>query len=208
MSDQTLGKARGLNSIADPRAFKGTSGRNRPGDTPSPPAPAADPATTPAPEIRELREPPARMSAPPAPATAPIPKYLERPRPPVPMPSEPAPAEPVGAVPHRAVVPGLNRKRRELSVPTILAEAVERTGINPADVVMAGYRKHADTIYAGHGGRMMARGRTRLRLSISDTEFDQLTRLGQARGWNRSETVSVILAMELLAPSPAVPQST
>lgn len=63
---------------------------------------------------------------------------------------------------------------------------------------MKGYRKHSDAIYAGEGGRMMAKGRTRLRLSISDTEFDQITRLGLARGWNRSETVSVILAMELM----------
>ena len=49
---------------------------------------------------------------------------------------------------------------------------------------------------------MMARGRTRLRLSISDEEFEELTRLGQARGWNRSETVSVILALELWPGNP------
>ena len=63
---------------------------------------------------------------------------------------------------------------------------------------MSGYRTHSDAIYGGAGGRMMAKGRTRLRLSISDTEFEQITRLGLARGWNRSETVSVILTMELL----------
>ena len=103
------------------------------------------------------------------------------------------------SAPHRAVSPGSNRKRRELSVPHVLADALERTGINPADVVMAAYRRHSNAIYAGEGGRMVAKGRTRLRLSISDTEFEQLTRLGQARGWNRSETVSVLLAMELLA---------
>jgi hypothetical protein len=99
----------------------------------------------------------------------------------------------------------VQRKRRELSVPHQLAEALARTGINPADVVMAGYRKHSDSIYAGAGGRMMARGRTRLRLSISDSEFEQLTRLGQARGWNRSETVSVILALELLEHAARLP---
>lgn len=107
--------------------------------------------------------------------------------------------------PHRAVNPGINRKRRELSVPHVLADALERTGINPADVVMAAYRKHGHAIYAGEGGRMTAKGRTRLRLSISDTEFEQLTRLGQARGWNRSETVSVILAMELLGQATTPP---
>lgn len=101
------------------------------------------------------------------------------------------------AAPHRAVQPGVQRKRRELSIPHQVAEALEATGINPADVVMSGYRHHGDAIYAGAGGRMAAKGRTRLRLSISDTEFEQITRLGLARGWNRSETVSVILAMEL-----------
>ena len=101
------------------------------------------------------------------------------------------------ATPHRAVQPGVQRKRRELSIPHGVATALEATGINAADVVMAGYRRYADTIYAGHGGRTAARGRTRLRLSISDSEFEQITRLGLARGWNRSETVSVILAMEL-----------
>lgn len=95
-------------------------------------------------------------------------------------------------------MPGVHRKRRELSIPHQVAEVLEATGINPADVVMSGYRNHSDSIYAGAGGRMMAKGRTRLRLSISDTEFEQITRLGLARGWNRSETVSVILALELL----------
>jgi hypothetical protein len=80
----------------------------------------------------------------------------------------------------------VQRKRRELSIPHQVAEALATTGINPADVVMAGYRKHGDAIYRGAGGRILARGRTRLRLSISDSEFEQLTRLGQARGWNRS----------------------
>ena len=105
------------------------------------------------------------------------------------------------ATPHRAVTPGVNRKRRELSVPHQVAEALDHTGINPADVVMAAYRRHADAVYAGVGGRMLAKGRTRLRISISDVEFNQLTALGQARGWNRSETVSVLLTMELLTPS-------
>lgn len=171
MTDKTLGNARGLNSIADPRDFKGAS-RRRPAETPTSNGDDAHP-------VDEAVPPP--------------------------PPPEPTHA----AAPHRAVVPGVSRKRRELSVPHPVAEAVERTGINPADVVMAGYRKHSDAIYAGGGGRIVARGRTRLRLSISDAEFDQITRLGQARGWNRSETVSVILAMELLGvpadPSEASP---
>jgi hypothetical protein len=134
-----------------------------------------------------------------------------------PAPVEPSPAPPreefvpspvpaAASPPHRAVNPGINRKRRELSVPHLLADALERTGINPADVVMAAFRKHSNAIYAGEGGRMMAKGRTRLRLSISDAEFEQLTRLGQARGWNRSETVSVILALELLG-QPTTPSA-
>jgi hypothetical protein len=101
------------------------------------------------------------------------------------------------ATPHRAVVPGLRRKRRELSIPVPLAEQLAATGINPADIVMSAYRTHADAIYAGSGGRPVSRGRERLRLSISDSEFDKLTRLGEARGWNRSETVAVLLSMAL-----------
>ncbi len=157
MSDGTLGRARGLNSIADPAQFKGSRGR---------------------------------ATRTPVPAAAPPPE------PPAP---EPVAEEPAPATPHRAVVPGLRRKRRELSVPIPVAEAVEATGINPADVVMSAYRKHGDAIYAGSGGRMMARGRQRLRLSISDAEFDKITRLGEARGWNRSETVAVLLTVELLS---------
>jgi len=159
MSDGTLGRARGLNSIADPAQFKGSRGR-----TTRTPVPAAAP--------------------PPEPPT------------PDPVAEEPTPT--ATATPHRAVVPGVRRKRRELSVPIPVAEAVEATGINPADVVMGAYRKHGDAIYAGSGGRMMARGRQRLRLSISDAEFDKITRLGEARGWNRSETVAVLLTVELL----------
>ncbi len=79
-----------------------------------------------------------------------------------------------------------------------VAEALAATGINPADVVMSAYRTHGDAIFAGAGGRLVSRGRQRLRLSISDSEFDKLTRLGEARGWNRSETVAVLLTMELL----------
>jgi hypothetical protein len=82
------------------------------------------------------------------------------------------------------------------------------TGINPADVVMSAYRSHADAIFAGAGGRLVSKGRQRLRLSISDSEFDKLSRLGEARGWNRSETVAVLLTLELLqtpAPSETAP---
>jgi hypothetical protein len=82
-----------------------------------------------------------------------------------------------------------------------VAEAVAATGINPADLVMQAYRRHGDAIYAGSGGRMVSRGRERLRLSMSDAEFDKLARLGDVRGWNRSETVAVLLALDLLAPS-------
>ncbi len=162
MSDKTLGRARGLNSIADPSDFKGARGRGRsPSDAPSGSETAAPPAENRGPNVTESNN------------------------------------EPV-ATPHRAVVPGVQRTRRELSVPIPIAEAVDKTGINPADVVMSAYRKHGDAVYAGTGGRLVSRGRRRLRLSISDAEFDKLTRLGQARGWNRSETVAVLLALDLL----------
>jgi hypothetical protein len=83
-------------------------------------------------------------------------------------------------------------------VPIPVSDAVEATGINPADVVMSAYRRHSDAIYTGSGGRLMSRGRRRLRLSLTDGDYDKITRLGDARGWNRSETVAVLLAMELL----------
>ncbi len=165
MSDKTLGRARGLNSIADPSDFKGARGRGRTNTDGARPA------------VGNEAESPgaARETAPPMETQA-----------------------GATAAPHRAVVPGVQRTRRELSVPIPIAEAVDKTGINPADVVMSAYRKHGDAVYAGSGGRLVARGRRRLRLSISDSEFDKLTRLGQARGWNRSETVAVLLALELL----------
>jgi len=168
MSDKTLGRARGLNSIADPSDFKGTRGRRR----------SARSDDGDADQDRGARERRAADGE-----------------------SAPPDADPVfepPTTPHRAVVPGVQRTRRELSVPIPIAEAVDKTGINPADVVMSAYRKHGDAVYAGTGGRLVSRGRRRLRLSISDGEFDKLTRLGQARGWNRSETVAVLLALDLL----------
>lgn len=161
MSEKTLGKARGLNSIADPSEFKGRRGRKE----------------------RRVEEP------------APPPPQVQQPTETVATP-EPVANQPV--TPHRAVVPGVRRKRRELSIPLPIAEALQATGINPADVVMSAYRTHSDAIYAGAGGRLVSRGRERLRLSISDVEFDKLTRLGEVRGWNRSETVAVLLTMDLL----------
>lgn len=178
MSEKTLGKARGLNSIADPSDFKGSRGRRRDRKEPAaPPPPRPEDLAETAP-IVDVREEPAVVEAAATPAAAPRP-----------------------AVPHRAVVPGLQRKRRELSIPVPVAEALAATGINPADVVMTAYRTHSDAIFAGAGGRMLSRGRQRLRLSISDSEFDKITRLGEARGWNRSETVAVLLTLELLSES-------
>ncbi len=173
MSDKgqgkNLGKVRGLNSIADPSDFKGSSGRRG----------RAKKAAEAAPMDSAVTE---------AAVDTVAPNSLE----------EAASHEAPPATPHRAVLPGVQRSRRELSVPIPIAEAVEKTGINPADVVMSAFRKHNDAVYAGAGGRLMSRGRRRLRLSISDAEFDKLTRLGQHRGWNRSETVAVLLALELL----------
>ncbi len=169
MSEQTLGKARGLNSIADPSEFKGRRGRKDRRVVDEAPAP-------PPPRVQDQAE----------------------------VVAEPEPAATPPPTPHRAVVPGVQRKRRELSIPVPVADALEATGINPADVVMSAYRTHSDAIYSGAGGRLVSRGRQRLRLSISDVEFDKLTRLGEARGWNRSETVAVLLTLDLLQkPEPA-----
>lgn len=251
MSERTLGKARGLNSIADPSAFKGSrgSGRRRPrhedetalqaepdeqldeveapvGDRPTG---GADPATE-----RLSSSDPARGASTGA-------DVDHRRRADDAPPADPAPADGAGGdraeaassqvAPTRssarptaksataksaAAKPSdaksqtgssrggdegdrqTRRKRRELSIPLPVADALNETGINPADVVMGAYRKFADSIYAGTGGRLMSRGRERVRLSISDAEFDKITRLGRSRGWNRSETVAVLLTMELL----------
>jgi hypothetical protein len=185
--DKTLGRARGLNSIADPADFKGSRGRRARREAPD------------APEARAAERDPGRDSAhedlqPATVQTAPSGAQTE------PRGTLQAEAGSTQATPHRAVVPGLQRKRRELSVPIPVAEAVAETGINAADVVMNAYREHSDAIFNGAGGRMVAKGRQRLRLSISDAEFDKLTRLGEARGWNRSETVTVLLTVALLTP--------
>ncbi len=184
MSERTLGKARGLNSIADPSEFKGSRGRRR---TKAEPEPTPPPPPRPEDHASSESDVPNNTSS--APTSAPA------------LPQAP---EGETSTPHRAVVPGVRRKRRELSVPLPVAEALAKTGINPADVVMSAYRTHADAIFAGKGGRLMSRGRERLRLSISDSEFDKITRLGEARGWNRSETVAVLLTMELMQSAESV----
>ncbi|MFV0525357.1 MAG: hypothetical protein ACK5RL_12775 [Acidimicrobiales bacterium] len=205
-NQKNLGNARGLNSIADPRSFKGTSGRAR------------RRTNGPAPEVDHDHDQDHDLPAaePPAPeprrggTDAPEPSEL---RLPTRNPNRREPAEAAGAG-HAARLPatgralgGLSRTRRELSVPHQIADAVDKIGINPADLVMAAYRRHGDAIYAGVGGRMVVRGRRRLRLTISDSDFDQITRLGRSRGWNRSETVSVILAMELMPDAVDLPFS-
>lgn len=173
MSEQTLGKARGLNSIADPSDFKGRRGRRSEPDVQPPPPPVE----------RGRVEADGQQVAGGGIDSTEV--------------AAAAPVAPAVTTPHRAVVPGVNRKRRELSIPIPVAETLAATGINPADVVMSAYRKHGDAIYAGAGGRQVSRGRERLRLSISDAEFDKISRLGEARGWNRSETVAVLLSLEL-----------
>lgn len=193
MSERTLGKARGLNSIADPSDFKGSRGRREAKQAePTPPPPRVEDHTGSAAEQPAVAR---NSDAAVAPDTAGDGRVG----------GGAATAVEAPVTPHRAVVPGIRRKRRELSVPVPVSEALAATGINPADVVMSAYRKHSDEIFAGAGGRLVSRGRERLRLSISDAEFDKLTRLGEARGWNRSETVAVLLTLELLqAPDAAV----
>lgn len=173
MSEKTLGKAKGLNSIADPSDFKGTRGSGRGRDK------QADVPRTPSSPV-STQSPPDRTSG--IPALSPL-STLERPG---------------GDATDPPEDPALRRKRRELSIPLPVSQALAETGINPADVVMSAYRTFADKIYAGAGGRLLSRGRERLRLSISDGDFDKITRLGQNRGWNRSETVAVLLTLELL----------
>ncbi len=174
MSERTLGKARGLNSIADPSDYKGSRGTGRRRGSAAP---------EPEPER----------------ATADVASLDSNPPPSKPQSVEAVPAaEASSATSGRAGTATISRKRRELSIPLPVAEALNETGINPADVVMRAYRKYADSIYGGTGGRLVSKGRERLRLSISDSEFDKITRLGHSRGWNRSETVAVLLTLELL----------
>jgi len=204
MTKKDLAKARGLNSLADPSSFKGSPGRARL-------TKVADPEpTNPPPMVERQPNEPTRLPADPTPPSPPLGSppishgvtALDDHRPIETAPPTPAPNSSNNG----------RRKRRELSVPLELAEAVERTGVNPADVVLAGLRHYGDSIYAGKGARMAARGRKRLRISVSDSEFDQITRLGEYRGWNRSETVGVILSMELFGrltyPTPLTENST
>ncbi len=174
MSDKTLGKARGLNSIADPSAFRGTAGRRR-----KEPAQEEEtaPASTPAPVKRSEQK---------TAANQPVEERAA------------AVASPATKDSVSSTRPDKRRKRRELSVPHDIAAALENTAINPADIVMSAYRRHGDAIYAGAGGRPVSRGRSRLRLSLTDGDFDKVIRLGEVRGWNRSETVAVLVAFELM----------
>ncbi len=188
MSKRTLGKARGLNSIADPASFKGSSGRRPSPEAETPPPP-------PVPEPVVVDEPVDSVIVEDAPETEATPEPIEANA----VEEHPDQSAPAKRPSSRGAIGA--RKRRELSVPIPVAEAVEATGVNPADLVMAAYKKHSDSLYAGSGGRMVSRGRQRLRVSISDSDFDKITRLGELRGWNRSETVAVLLTMDLLAES-------
>lgn len=188
MSKRTLGKARGLNSIADPSEFKGASGRRPAPEAEAPPPP---PTPDPEPEIDSQPETPTvdyQAEESPVPATSEVASVT---------PAASQTETPSKRASSRGAIGA--RKRRELSVPIPVAEAVDATGVNPADLVMAAYKNHSDALYAGTGGRKVSRGRQRLRVSISDSDFDKITRLGETRGWNRSETVAVLLTMELMA---------
>lgn len=200
MSKPTLGRARGLNSIADPSDFKGTRGRFPLDHEPENDDPArdgdrgngiddrspdggeqdsaADRKSGTVSARHGARRVDSRANHSPTSASTDFDSPRGR------------RSRPDSAAGHRT--------RRELSVPIPVSDAVEATGINPADVVMGAYRKHSDAVYTGTGGRLVSRGRRRLRLSLTDGDYDKITRLGDARGWNRSETVAVLLAMELL----------
>ncbi len=231
MSKKNLGKARGLNSIADPSDFRGKSARpprkarNTPAENPehthsNPEQPTEIPVEGSDADI-DLRDSPSSTptgkptdSAGKAPSTGDQSKDGPSGRPA----DRTADGAVDGAVdsaangvssdassegsdkPRRGRPPvTANRRiRRELSVPVAVADAVEQTGVNPADLVMNAYRRHSDDVYTGDGARMAARGRKRLRVSLSDGDFDKITRLGEVRNWNRSETVSVLLSLDLL----------
>lgn len=206
---KNLSKARGLNSIADPSEFRGRSGR-KPKETPdipteSPVKPTSDPeAPQKTPESVENNRPgaapeDAASTPPPSPSASPVDAGHDASAGQSSTTTTPAPAKRRGRPP----ITGNRRIRRELSVPVAVADAVEQTGINPADLVMNAYRRHSDGVFTGSGARMAARGRKRLRISLSDGDFDKITRLGEARNWNRSETVSVLLSLDLL-PTDAV----
>ncbi len=212
MSKQDLGKARGLNSIADPSEFRGRSARP-PRKTRS--KPKEDPEDTHLNPDQARKTPPGREESA---QTGEIDLRDDTPestesgsptsnpqglRPPGKGAQSGDPSGDHESKPKRRrgrpPATGNRRIRRELSVPTVIAEAVEKTGINPADLVMNAYRRHSDDVYTGGGARLAARGRRRLRISLSDGDLDKISRLGEVRNWNRSETVSVLLSLDLLA---------
>ncbi len=206
MSKQNLGKARGLNSIANPSEFRGKSARpprkarRTPEDSPentqeNPEQTSKTPEQVVEGDI-DLQDNRSTGDAPEAP-----PQVSGADQTASTVATEPPTDTEVGAPPKRRGRPpvtGQRRIRRELSVPVAVADAVEQTGINPADLVMNAYRRHSDDVYTGDGARLAARGRKRLRISLSDGDFDKISRLGEARNWNRSETVSVLLSLDLL----------
>lgn len=200
MSKPTLGRARGLNSIADPSEFKGSRGRPPVDRGVDPDDPARDDDQDGGFDRSEAGGEPGNEGAGGESRNGFARQDANRVESAIDHSPTTASADSVSLRGRRSrpASAGGQRTRRELSVPIPVSDAVEATGINPADVVMSAYRKHSDGIYTGSGGRLVSRGRRRLRLSLTDGDYDKITRLGDARGWNRSETVAVLLAMELL----------
>ena len=175
MSDKTLVGARGLNSIADPSSFRGATARS------------AKPATEEEPEIIEK---PARAKV--DAVESETVSTEQRPQT-----SKKTRTAPKASQPNSSTEGTTDRKRRELSIPLPIHELVTETRQNPTDIVMRALRNFSEEIAAGDFARGVHRGRKRLRLSVTDKEFQAITKLGNTRGWNRSETVAVLIEAEL-----------
>ena len=89
------------------------------------------------------------------------------------------------------------RVQKEMSIPLPVHEAVEATGYNVTDLLRRAYRNHAEAVRAGEYLRGMHRGRKRIRLSMAPEDYARLDKLARSRGWNRSETVTILLEAEL-----------
>ena len=90
-----------------------------------------------------------------------------------------------------------DRIQKEVSIPIPTYERLEQVGYNITDLLKRAYGNHADEVRAGDFLRGVSRGRRRVRLSMSPQDYQKLEKLGRGRGWNRSETVAVLLDAEL-----------
>lgn len=211
MSDKNLAKARGLNSIADPSSFRGTSARRKPKE-PKPEVTEAPKDDSPKAKSTEELEKKffgsgvdsKRSVALPAPKKVEERRSKDESENVIDLTADSAKPKEVPprevAKPKRPAVQAVEdseRIQREMSIPIPVHDSLTKTGYNVTDLLRRAYRNYAEEVRAGEYLRGMHRGRRRIRLSMSPDDYAKLEKLGRGRGWNRSEVVTVLLEAEL-----------